>query len=559
MTTATTRRDSTYRQLQKRVPADIVRLANARVYPITLPACDGRPEELVEITIRPVIKCSLRVRQVSAAKLRTAAFVTQLEKIFISLRAEPTELSHKQTVALSGEIYRLVLDRFETNPGEPEMWEAWKAFTWAAVEGRVPNPPTVSWHEIMDERQAAFGFFRVLSGPFLLDVIEQLPPGDSERSLEVRFGLLATWVLARHGLEVTSRSRLMLLKQVAEAAFDVGWRLKRAARGDYTPDPKENRFPPVEARSILNSLSIKELFERWRSETKPEGSTLTTWRSAINDLCSHLNHENVAQLTKSEIISWKDKLVARELSSGTINGSYLACLNAILSFGVRNELIPRNIATGVKVLHKERPGTSRLPYEDQEVAQLLRLASKQTNAARRWIPLLAACSGARAGELAQLWAERVREVNGILIMELRPAEDGGSLKNEGSERQIPLHPALLAAGFMDFVEEKKRGPLFYGRPSGKGARHPSKGVVNHLGDWIREQPGFDNPRKAPSHAFRHWWKSTASRVGIPDSRADAIQGHKTQGEAARYRHFDLQTRKTDIEKIVIPVNGEVSQ
>lgn len=146
----------------------------------------------------------------------------------------------------------------------------------------------------------------------------------------------------------------------------------------------------------------------------------------------------------------------------------------------------------------------------------------------------------------------MRVVNGILIMELRPAEDGGSLKNEGSERQVPLHPALLAAGFMKFVEEKQHGPLFYGRPSGKGARHPSKGVVNHLGDWIREQPGFDNPRKAPSHAFRHWWKSMASRVGIPDSRADAIQGHKTQGEAARYRHIDLKTKKEDIDRIPIP-------
>lgn len=402
MTTATTRRDSSFRQFQKRVPADIVRLANSRVYPITLPACDGQPEDLIEVTIRPVIKCSLRVRQVSAAKLRTAAFIAQLEQIFTSLRNKPTELSHKQAVALSGEIYRLVVDRFETNPGEPEVWEAWKAFTWAAVEGRIPNPPTVSWPEIMDERQAAFGFFRVSSGPFLLDVIDQLPPGDSERSLEIRFGLLATWVLARHGLEVTPKSRLLLLKQVAEAAFDVGWRLKRAAQGDYAPDPKESRFPPIEVQSASNELTIKELFERWRLETKPEGSTLTTWRSAINDLCSHLKHEKVAQLSRAEVISWKDRLVARELSPGTINGSYLASLNAILSFGVRNELTLRNIATGVKVLHKARPGTSRLPYEDREVAQLLKLASEQTNAARRWIPLLAACSGARAGELAQL-------------------------------------------------------------------------------------------------------------------------------------------------------------
>lgn len=221
---------------------------------------------------------------------------------------------------------------------------------------------------------------------------------------------------------------------------------------------------------------------------------------------------------------------------------------------MRNGLLQQNVATGVGVKEKRIAGTSMLPYEDTEVAALLAVASEQEHAARRWIPLLAACSGARAGELAQLWADRVREIDGVLAMELRPAEDGGTFKNAGSERVVPLHPALVEAGFVDdFVQKKTRGPLFYGRVTGCGERHASKGTVNHLAGWIRKQPGFDNPRKAPSHALRHWWKSTASRVGIPDSRADFIQGHKTQGEAARYRHFnDLKTLAEDVARIPIP-------
>jgi integrase len=164
---------------------------------------------------------------------------------------------------------------------------------------------------------------------------------------------------------------------------------------------------------------------------------------------------------------------------------------------------------------------------------------------------LATCTGARAGELAQLWAERVREIDGVLVLELRPAEDGGTFKNIGSERVVPLHPALVQAGFLDFVAAK-RGPLFYGRNTGSGERHASKGTVNHLAGWIRKQPGFNNPRKAPSHALRHWWKSKASQIGIPDSRADAIQGHKTQGEASTYRHFSLLTLAGDVAQMPVP-------
>jgi len=137
------------------------------------------------------------------------------------------------------------------------------------MEGRILNPPAISWREIMNERKAALGVFGVDSGPVLLDVIEQLPPGDSERSLEVRFGLLTSWVLARHGLEVTPNSRLMLLRQVAEAALQAGWAMKRAAQSDNSTDPKKDRFPSFEAQAPAQGVTFDALFDHWRTETKP--------------------------------------------------------------------------------------------------------------------------------------------------------------------------------------------------------------------------------------------------------------------------------------------------
>lgn len=553
MSSASIRRDSSLQQLQKRIPSDIVERAAGRSYPITLPAAGSAFEELVEITIRPVIKLSLRVRDPAAAKVRVTAVCAQLDRIFGSLRNGSVNLNFRQAVALSGEIYRLVVERFEMNPGIPEDWEAWKGFHWAAMEGRIPNPPAISWKEIMNERSAALGFFNVDSGPVLLDVIESLPPGDSDRSLEVRFGLLASWVLARHGLEITPESRCILLQQVAEAALDAGWAMKRASQGDYAPDPKANRFPPIVSLNSAPTLTFRELFDGWRAEANPSVSTLASWRPVLLSLRESAGHESAVRLTAKEVLSWKDALVKSRLSSKTVNDTYLACLRALLSFGVQNQLLTQNVALGIRVKEKQRAGTSRLPYEDQEVAQLLRLSAKQTNPSRRWIPLLAVCTGARAGELAQLWAERVREQDGVFVLDLKPAEDGGTFKNAGSERAVPVHPALVEAGFLDFVCEKRAGPLFYGR-SGKGERHASKGTVNHLSNWIRKQPGFDNPRKAPTHAIRHWWKTTASRIGIPDSQADFIQGHSAQSVSGRYRHHsqNLKTLAEVIARIPIP-------
>lgn len=551
MTTATTRRDSTLRQMQKRVPADVVALARGRSYPITLPSFGPTAEAMVEITILPVIKLSLRVRDPAAAKARISAINAQLERIFASIRGGAVELSHKQAVSLSGEIYRLVVERFEMNPGESGDWDTWKGFHWAAMEGRLPDPPSVSWREIMIDRNTALGNAFSANAPVLIDVFEHLPSGDSERSLEVHFGLLASWVLARHALEVTPNSRLKLLRQVAEAALDAGWAMKRASEGDYTPDPRAIRFPPISQQPPTKCITYEALFEHWRKETQPSASTLATWKPVIASLRSHVGDDNIERLTADNVRTWKNELVESGRSRKTINDSYLACVQALLSHAVRNGLINRNVAKDIKVRIKQQAGERQLPYEDEEVAVLLALSKDEKIMPRRWLPLLQACTGARAGELAQLWAERVRMKDGVLIMELRPAEDGGTFKNLGSERDVPLHPELIDGGFLEFVKSKKRGPLFYGR-NGNGKFHATKGTVNHLGTWIREQNGFQNPRKHPNHAFRHWWKTMASRVDIPDSRADFIQGHKYKGVAGRYRHMDLNTLARDVARIPIP-------
>ena len=73
--------------------------------------------------------------------------------------------------------------------------------------------------------------------------------------------------------------------------------------------------------------------------------------------------------------------------------------------------------------------------------------------------------------------------------------------------------------------------------------------------WIRAQ-GFNDTRKSPNHAFRHWFKSACMKVGIQDSIADAIQGHKgTRGEADRYRHADLRTMADAISCLKVPECG----
>ena len=89
---------------------------------------------------------------------------------------------------------------------------------------------------------------------------------------------------------------------------------------------------------------------------------------------------------------------------------------------------------------------------------------------------------------------------------------------------LPLRFCYAKAG------AKGSGRLFYrgarkGERKSAGRRHASKGVANHLAAWVREN-GFEHKRKAPNHAFRHWFKTACQKAGVLDSVADAIQGHR---------------------------------
>ncbi|MEJ1157333.1 tyrosine-type recombinase/integrase [Prosthecomicrobium sp. N25] len=532
MTRPTKRADSSHHQFRKRVPHNIPR-GDALI--LTIPGID----EPIGVTIGNEIKFSLRTRDPAEAKARTAAANAQIELRFKNLREGPNKLTHKQLVALSGEAYRLLVARYQDDPGSCDIWACVKANNRAAREGRVNDVPLLDPDNLERERSAVGRF-----GPDLTSGLNALPLGPEV--LEARYGKLADWVLYANQLHISRQCRTNFIVQIDQAVTDAAWRLKRNAAGDYTPDPKADRFPPIEAAKP--SLTLDELFDRWKAERQPAASTIATWSSEFRALKAHIGHNDAKRVTRADVIRFKDALIANGRSAKAVLDGPISALKAVFRFAVDNGLLAGNPAEDIRIVVKKRAGEKMLGYTDDEVARLLSMCPRETNAARRWLPLLAACTGARIGELAQLHGKNISDST----MFITPAEDGGTLKNPGSEREVPIHPALVKAGFIEFVRARGDGSLFYTHTSGRPeARHASKGVTNHLATWIREQ-GFTDPRKAPSHALRHWFKTKCAELGIPDSIADAIQGHSPKGVAGRYRSISMALKADAISKIPIP-------
>jgi integrase len=539
MTRPTRRSDSSFHQFRKRVPADIQQTAYGRLATIKFPAGgSGEPAIAVQATLREHVKCSLQTRDPITAKERTGVASAQLERLYSAIRNGPRALTHKEVVALAGLAYEGFARGGEDDPGPAAAWARVVGNNQAAAEG-------------------AYGYAALMIG----DKRDRRCA-----SLEERFGAMADALLTTQGIVTDAASRWALIEELQRSTTQAAEKLQRNADGDYRPDPDATRFPawqeiaaePSGPTSKGNSrLTFDDLFERWRREREPSPSTVTTWRGYVRKLQKHVGHDDPSRVTKADIVAWKDALVAASYTRKGIKDGQLAAAKALFAYAVDNDLLPMNPALGIKLQSKRSAGSRMQPYSDAEVARLLALADKETKPYRRWLPWLMALSGARVGEVAQLWGNRIIEVDGVMVMQIAPAEDGGSLKNEGSERQVPIHPAILQGGFLDFARAKGNGPLFYrgsrkGGAKPAGRRHASKGVANHLAAWIREN-GFTDRRKAPNHAFRHWFKTACQRAGVLDSIADAIQGHSgSRGEADGYRHSGVAVMNGAIRRIPVP-------
>lgn len=536
MARPTKRSGSSKDQFRKRVPADVLDVARGERIVFSLPKMhtgDGRI--LVSAKIGAEVLFSLRTEEPSLVKLRHSAAAEQFERACAAYREGPRGLTHKQRVAFSGVLYRDLAAGFEDDPIDANWWRLV-----ADVAQGVLTPPTAP--------------------PLIIETFT----GEAQlMELERYIGPWLNPILSREGVIPAKEERPAFLREFAKALIDAANKLARNAESDFSPDPSAARFPAWEGAAAKtpppsSALTFDALLSRWKKEGPKSASALVSFEAHVAAFKAHLGHDDAKRVTKADVLAWKDGLIDKGLSAKSINGSYLASIRTLYRLAKRNDLISADPTEGIRVPYKRKAGEGRLPYEDEEVAALLAFADAETTPYLRWIPWLTALTGARVGEIAQLWGSRVKTINGIPSIRIAPAEDGGTLKNAGSERDVPLHPEIIKRGFLGFVKGRGTGPLFYGGESAtprprksEAAHHASKGAANRVAAWVRAK-GFEDPRKAPNHAFRHWFKTKCADLDIPDSVADAIQGHSDQSAAAGYRKISLAKMAEAIGKLPVP-------
>jgi integrase len=156
--------------------------------------------------------------------------------------------------------------------------------------------------------------------------------------------------------------------------------------------------------------------------------------------------------------------------------------------------------------------------------------------AHYWVPLIALHSGMRISEIVQLAIEDVREIEGVLLFDLKlEGKHKKKLKTKSAKRLVPVHPILLELGFEAYLEEQSKdtgqGYLFPDINSGK-AKNPS----DTFGKWFSNYLKLTKVKtpKTSFHSFRHNFKDALHHAGITDSVQDALMGHSNKSVGAIY-------------------------
>jgi integrase len=230
----------------------------------------------------------------------------------------------------------------------------------------------------------------------------------------------------------------------------------------------ENSVTPIRYFSLQNQ------FQRFLNEKKSEidGKSIKKYQVAF-DLLKRLYPGDIdlRTFTKVETQNVKAMLMSRRknnaqgdnsesLSIKTRNG-YLSNYRTFFSWLIKNTDIdiknPFSDVSFAKAKGKSK-SPKRRSFSNEEVKEILSYKPKHANEAivfrndAKWLVPISLYSGMRLNEMSALPLDHIRQIDGVWCFDLH----GLHVKNEASERTIPIAQYLLDLGLLGYIDELKQ-------------------------------------------------------------------------------------------------------
>lgn len=340
-------------------------------------------------------------------------------------------------------------------------------------------------------------------------------------------------------------------------------------------------------------IRLSALFERYkatikRREPKKADGRILEYQVAVERFIELMGDKGIEDISKNDISEFRnlmEQLPARpkrhvstmplrqqlayaeehnlpRLTAATVKKLGRA-LSAVLGHAVDDGLLEHNPAHGAKYTESviNPLAEPERPYTTTELATMFGspLFARRTQHARfgeahYWVPLMLYYTGARAEEICQLYVADLMQQDGVWSFRVAELREDQSVKNRSSNRDIPVHPHLLALGLLDYVRtlpaDGRLFPLL--QPSG-----PKQNYHVRLGVWwqryLREKLSIVREDIQPFHSFRHTFINFMRDAGAREDIQNAITGHSQHGERTatgrNYGTYTLSQKLAAVEAI----------
>lgn len=293
---------------------------------------------------------------------------------------------------------------------------------------------------------------------------------------------------------------------------------------------------------------------------------LRDYGSAVLNLPKHTSSAKLRGLAMPELIRIADAEGLERVGT-TTRDKDLSILKALTSFGMGQGYMPSDPWKGYsavtvkgKYAHRGKP---RHPFKPDQVRVVLSYAAanRDVRTVDRWAPMLGAYQGARIEEICQMRGDDVYQVGDTWVMRITDEAENQKVKNASSYRVIPLHDAVIKAGFLDYAKGRK-GPQplfqeFEGRSQrlvdvrpdtdGRMAGHYGK----RFGRMLRKEIGITDKTRT-FHSFRHTWEDAAGDVEMYQTHRKMLAGRSGEegsqdgyGDGAMQRALAVSLNKID--------------
>lgn len=367
---------------------------------------------------------------------------------------------------------------------------------------------------------------------------------------------------AREGLRAQLEARLAapvseltaedqaVLDLLKDATFKAEVAQQQAAFARSMPRPQraDSSTPSTTHGSARahKGTSLSAVVDNWAAERKPKPRTVTRTRNIVSRFEAVAGALPVETFTKHHVLSFKDKLLQDGQTPGNIN-VLIPMLGTVFIHAMKKmHLIEVNPATGIGVADMRRAKEKRRAFSEAELTAIFESSIYTDNLrpqagggeASFWLPILALYTGGRQTELGQLHPDDVileayadqdgAEHKAWVIRFVENPERNQWVKNEGSERRVPVHPTLIALGFIDVAKRaiaEKRERIFPDiTPNAQGE------LMGNWSKWFgryrRKRCGLLT-KDTPFHSFRHSFKHYARLSSINSEVHHELTGHET--------------------------------